>query len=111
MTFQFKYVVPDIKVSYNEDKLFENNLPVQSTKAGDYISGFCALLSRLCIKGGKGVIKIQLDQPLPSCESWWDYKDIAVLAVSKTRGGAIHMPHVDNHDQYVVAAIFLRFVN
>jgi hypothetical protein len=60
------------------------NCPGWAMAGGPWITPANAMRNlawtRTDIKGGKGVIKIQLDQPQPGSESWRDYKDIAVLA-------------------------------
>lgn len=63
------------------------NCPGWAMAGGPWITPANAMRNlvwtRTDIKGGKGVLKVKLDQPQPSKEPWRDYKNIAVLAFPK----------------------------
>lgn len=60
------------------------NCPGWAMSGGPWITPTNAMRhlawTRTDVKGGRGVINMQLGQPQPSAESWRDYKDITVLA-------------------------------
>lgn len=60
------------------------NCPGWAMAGGPWITASNAMrhlaYTRTDIKGGKGIINMQLNQPQSGGESWRDYKDIAVLA-------------------------------